>query len=73
MYRVFKQTGDGEFIFVTSRDELEQAVQVVETFNLQWPGEYVVRDLHGNNLCQTELGAIQPGPRQVSATRTDQR
>jgi hypothetical protein len=48
-------------------------VQVVEAFNLQWPGEYVVRDLHGNNLCQTELGAIQPGPRRLSATRTDQR
>ena len=32
MYSVFVQLGDGEFLPVASRDELEQAVQLVEAF-----------------------------------------
>jgi len=51
MSRIFKQTGDGEFVHVTTRQELEHAVQeVLEAFNFQWPGGYVVRDLQGNDV-----------------------
>jgi len=50
MSRTFKQTGDGEFVHVTTRQELEHAVQVLEAFDFQWPGGYVVRDLKGNDV-----------------------
>jgi hypothetical protein len=66
MYRVSKQTGEGEFTHVTTRQLLEQAVQVVEDFNVQWPGRYVVRDVEGNDVHCTEVGTIQPGTRRSS-------
>jgi hypothetical protein len=50
MYSVFTKLGEGEFLFIASRDELEQAVQLVEAFNAQWPQEYVVRDSEGNDV-----------------------
>jgi hypothetical protein len=46
MYSVFKQIGNGEFIDVASRDELEEAVQLAHVLNAEWPGEYEVRDSH---------------------------
>jgi hypothetical protein len=54
VYSVFKQLGNGEFEHVASRDELEQAVQLVEALNAHWPGEYVVRDPEGNDVDLTE-------------------
>ena len=50
MYSVFVQLGDGEFLHVASRDDLEQAVQLVEALAAQWPHEYVVRDSEGNDV-----------------------
>ena len=50
MYSVFVQLGDGEFLHVASRDELEQAVQLVEALKASWPHEYVVRDSEGNKV-----------------------
>lgn len=46
MYNVFKQLGNGEFIQVASRDELEEAVQLVNGLNAHWSGEYEVRESH---------------------------
>lgn len=54
MYSVFRRLGSGEFVHVASRDELEQAVQLVEALNSIWPGEYVVRDSEGNDVNLTE-------------------
>jgi LPS sulfotransferase NodH len=54
VYSVFKQLGNGEFLHVASRDELEQAVQLVEALNTHWPGEYVVRDSEGNDVDLTK-------------------
>ncbi len=54
MYSVFKQLGNGEFVHVASRDELEQAVQLVEALYAHWPGEYVVRDSEGNAVHLTK-------------------
>jgi len=71
VYRIFKQTEDGEFVHVTIRQELEQAVLVVEAFNFQWPGRYAVRDLEGNDVYHTDLGTIQPGPRRLPPARTE--
>jgi len=70
VYRIFKQTLEGEFVHVTTRQELEHAVQVVEAFNLQWPAQYVVRDLEGNDVYRTDLGTIHPTPRRLSGPRT---
>ena len=50
MYIVFKQAANGEFVEVASRDEVEEAVQLVEVLSGRWPGEYVVRDSKGNEL-----------------------
>ena len=46
MYTVFKQIENGEFVHVASRDELEEALQLVAALNADWPGEYEVRDSH---------------------------
>jgi hypothetical protein len=39
---------------VTSRDELAQAVQLMEAFNAHWPGDYVARDWEGNEVDQSQ-------------------
>jgi hypothetical protein len=50
MYSVFTKLGDGEFLFVASRDELLQAANLVQELNANWPREYVVRDSKGNEI-----------------------
>jgi hypothetical protein len=50
VYTVLVHLGDGEFLFVASREELEQAAQLVLEFNANWPNEYVVRDSEGNDV-----------------------
>jgi hypothetical protein len=54
VYSVFKQLENGEFVHVASRNDLEQAVQLVETLNANWPGEYEVRDSEGNAVDLSE-------------------
>ena len=49
-YSVFVQLGDGEFLHVASREDLEQAVQLVKALKASWPQEYVVRDSEGNDV-----------------------
>jgi hypothetical protein len=58
VYRVFRQIENGELIHVASRDQLEQAVKLVEALNEGFPGEYVVRDSEGNNIELPERPAI---------------
>ena len=50
MYSVFTKLGDGKLLFVASREELEQAAQLVQELYANWPKEYVVRDSIGNNV-----------------------
>jgi hypothetical protein len=47
---VFTKLGDGEFLFVASRDDLEQAKHLVEELKVSWPHVYVVRDPMGNDV-----------------------
>jgi hypothetical protein len=54
VYSVFVQLADGEFQHVASRDDLEQAVQLVEALKAARPQEYVVRDSEGNEVDLTE-------------------
>ena len=50
VYSVFTKLGDGEFLFIASREELEQAAQLVQELNANWPNEYVIRDSNGNDV-----------------------
>jgi hypothetical protein len=54
VYYVLKQLENGEFLQVGFRNELEQAMQLVEALNAQWPAEYVVRDSEGNDIALKE-------------------
>jgi hypothetical protein len=49
MYFVLQRLENGEFLRVAVRDEPAPAVQLLETLNTLWPGEYVVRDSEGND------------------------
>jgi hypothetical protein len=55
VYRLFRQLENGELLHVASHDELEPAVQLVNTFNAHWPGGYVVRDSEGIAVVCTAL------------------
>jgi hypothetical protein len=50
MYTAFKLLENGEFVRVASRDALEEAVQLVESLNEVWPGEYEVRESHSQTV-----------------------
>jgi hypothetical protein len=43
MYSVLKQLEDGEFVNVASRDNLQEALQLAQSLNVHWPGNYEVR------------------------------
>jgi hypothetical protein len=43
MYKVFKQIGNGDFVCVALHEDLEEAVQQVESLSVHWPGKYEVR------------------------------
>jgi len=44
MYVVLKRLEDGEFVHVASRDDLQEAVQLAQSLNALWPGEYEIRN-----------------------------
>ena len=54
MYRVFKRLENYEFVQVASREEFEQAIQLLDDLKSLWPGEYTVRDIEGNDLVREE-------------------
>ena len=58
VYSVFTKLGDGEFLYIASRDDLKQAVQLVKELDTNWPHEYVVRDSMGNDVDLTDGPAI---------------
>jgi hypothetical protein len=58
VYRVFRQLENGELIHVASREQLEQAVKLVEALSEGFPGEYVVRDPEENDIELPERPAI---------------
>lgn len=47
MHSVFTILGDGEMLFIASRDSLEQAIQLAKELNAAWPHDYRVRDSKG--------------------------
>lgn len=58
MYTVFKQLENGEFVNVATRDDPEQAVQLVEELNALWPGKYIVQDPERNYVDLTRPTVI---------------
>ena len=44
---------------VASREEVEQAVQLVVSLNASWPREYVVRDSHGDSVNPVEKRSME--------------
>jgi hypothetical protein len=60
MYKVFKQLANGEFANVATRDEPEQAVQLVEALNAPWPGKYIVQDPERNYVDLPRPTVISP-------------
>jgi len=58
VYRVFRQLENGDLIHVASREQLEQAVKLVEAVSEGFPGEYVVRDPEENDIELPERPAI---------------
>jgi hypothetical protein len=47
MHEVFTRLGDGEFVYIASRDRFKEAVQLAAELNANWPREYVVRNSIG--------------------------
>lgn len=62
MFRVLTRLEDGEFIFVASREQLGQAMQLARELNASWPREYIVRDSEGKNVEPHEYPAIHLNP-----------
>ena len=60
MYCVFVQLDDGEFQIVASRDEIEEAAQLIDGLNAYWPRKYVVRDSEGNDIDHVRICATKP-------------
>ncbi len=50
MYQVLVQLDDREFAIVACRDELSEAVDLIERLCAYWPREYVVRDSQGHDV-----------------------
>jgi GGDEF domain-containing protein len=48
MYSIFARLDGGDFLFVASCDELQQAVQLARELNANWPNEFIVQDSNGN-------------------------
>jgi hypothetical protein len=43
-YKILRELDDGEFLWMASRDNPEEAKQLIESFREHWPGEYVIRE-----------------------------
>lgn len=60
MYCVFVQLGDGELLYVASRGDFGEAVELVEGFKVHWPHHYVVLNSEGNDIELEESRATWP-------------
>ena len=62
MFSVLTRLEDGEVMFVASREQLGQALQLALEFNASWPREYVVQDSEGKNVVRSEYPVIHLNP-----------
>jgi hypothetical protein len=66
---VFRQLENSELVHVASRDQLEQAVKLVEALRESFPCEYVVGDSEEND--EELIAALTAGRRRVRASDGD--
>jgi len=59
MYQVLVQLEGGELLYVASRNELEEAVQLIDGLNSYWPRKYVVHDSEGNKVDLARYTAME--------------
>ena len=50
MFKLYARLGDGEFVYVASRNNLQDALQLADALNASWPRQYEVRDAQGNGV-----------------------
>ncbi len=62
MYTVLKQLENGEFVNVASRNDLQEAMQLAQSLNAEWPGEYEVRDSYARVVRLPLTAAWQSNP-----------
>lgn len=62
MFSVYTRIGDGELIFVATRDQLEQAIRLASDLNTSWPREYMIQDSDGNKVDLNGYAAIHLNP-----------
>lgn len=60
MYKLYARLGDGEFVYVASRDDLQEALQLADALNASWPRQYEVRDSEGNGVSFVETRSVEP-------------
>lgn len=60
MFSIFARLEDGEFIFVASRDQLDQAIQIVQALNVNCPRNYIVCDSEDTTIDPNKYAAIFP-------------
>jgi hypothetical protein len=59
MYNVFTQLVDGYILFIASRDDLDEAIQLIADLNATWPRKYIVRDSEGRDVDIREFAHAQ--------------
>lgn len=59
MFKLYARLGDGEFVFVASRNDLQGALQLAESLNASWPRQYEVRDSQGNGVNFPEVRPVE--------------
>jgi len=69
MYRLFTKLGDGEFLYVASRDQLDEALQLSRDLNEFWPNEYLIRDSNDQEVYPKENSRRQLTPNYSSIFR----
>ena len=50
LYHLFRKLQDGEYLHIGSREALEDTQKLLEAFNSEWPGDYIIKDAEGNEL-----------------------
>ena len=50
MYSVFTRLEDDEYLFIASRESIEQARGLMRDLKTNWPHDYVVRDSKGDDV-----------------------
>jgi hypothetical protein len=63
MYRILTQLEDGELLYVACRNQIVEAVELIEGLNTHWPREYIVLDSEGNDVDLTRCTAMEPARR----------